>query len=278
MMNKEYEKLKKAYECIREKTDFVPEVALILGSGLGALADEIEAEAIVDYKEIEGFPQSTVPGHKGRFVFGRIGDVKTVIMQGRVHYYEGYAMSDVVLPTRLMGMMGAKVLFLTNAAGGCNPDYDAGDFMLIRDQIMAFVPNPLIGPNMEELGTRFPDMSDLYSESLRELIKKTAGRLGTGLKEGVYVQFTGPSFETPAEIRMASMLGGDAVGMSTAVEAVAGHHMGMQVCGISCISNKAAGLSETPLTHEEVQETADRVAPYFRELVKESIREIGKTL
>ena len=277
-MSKEYEKLKKAYGCIREKTDFVPDAALILGSGLGALADEIEAEAIVDYNDIEGFPVSTVLGHKGRFVFGRIGDVKVVIMQGRVHYYEGYEMNDVVLPTRLMGMMGAKVLFLTNAAGGCNPDFSAGDFMLIRDQIMAFVPNPLIGPNMEELGTRFPDMSDLYSRELKDIIKSTAKELDIDLKEGVYVQFTGPSFETPAEVRMASLAGGDAVGMSTAVEAVAGHHMGMQVCGISCISNKAAGLSETPLTHEEVQETADRVAPYFRELVKASIRNIGKTL
>ena len=277
-MSKEYEKLKKAYGCIREKTDFVPDAALILGSGLGALADEIEAEAIVDYNDIEGFPVSTVLGHKGRFVFGRIGDVKVVIMQGRVHYYEGYSMSDVVLPTRLMGLMGAKVLFLTNAAGGCNPDFSAGDFMLIRDQIMAFVPNPLIGPNMEELGTRFPDMSDLYSRELKDIIKSTAKELDIDLKEGVYVQFTGPSFETPAEVRMASLAGGDAVGMSTAVEAVAGHHMGMQVCGISCISNKAAGLSETPLTHEEVQETADRVAPYFRELVKASIRNIGKTL
>ena len=278
MMNKEYEKLKKAYDCIREKTDFVPDVALILGSGLGALADEIESEAIVDYKDIEGFPQSTVQGHKGRFVFGHIGDVKVVIMQGRVHYYEGYAMTDVVMPTRLMGMMGAKVLFLTNAAGGSNPDFNAGDFMLIRDQIMSFVPNPLIGPNIDELGTRFPDMSDLYSAQLRSIIRETAEGLGIDLKEGVYVQFTGPSFETPTEVRMASMLGGDAVGMSTAVEAVAGHHMGMQVCGISCISNKAAGLSETPLTHAEVQETADRVAPFFRELVKASIREIGKNL
>lgn len=277
-MSKEYDKLKKAYDCIRGKTDFVPDVALILGSGLGALADEIEAEAIVDYSEIEGFPVSTVVGHKGRFVFGKIGQVKVVIMQGRVHYYEGYAMSDVVLPTRLMGMMGAKVLFLTNAAGGANLDFHAGDFMLIRDQIMAFVPNPLIGENIEELGPRFPDMSDLYDHELRSVIKKAAGRLGIALKEGVYVQFTGPSFETPAEVRMASMAGGDAVGMSTAVEAVAGHHMGMKICGISCISNKAAGLSETPLTHEEVQETADRVAPFFRELVKESIRDIGKAL
>ena len=277
-MSKEYDKLKKAYDCVREKTDFVPDVALILGSGLGALADEIEAEAIVDYSEIEGFPVSTVVGHKGRFVFGKIGDVKVVIMQGRVHYYEGYAMSDVVLPTRLMGMLGAKVLFLTNAAGGANVDFNAGDFMLIRDQIMSFVPNPLIGENMEELGPRFPDMSELYDPELRRIIKGAAGRLGINLKEGVYIQFTGPSFETPAEIRMASMMGADSVGMSTAVEAVAGHHMGMKVCGISCISNKAAGLSANALTHEEVQETADRVAPYFRELVKQSIRDIGQTL
>lgn len=277
-MNSEYKKLLEALECIREKTDFVPEVALILGSGLGALADEIKQEISIDYKDIKGFPVSTVPGHKGRFVFGYIGAVKVVVMQGRVHYYEGYPLSDVILPTRLMGLMGAKLLFLTNAAGGSNLDYNAGDFMLIRDHIMAFFPNPLIGPNIDELGPRFPDMSEIYDKNIRDIIKATAGQLNIPLKEGVYVQFTGPSFETPAEVRMASMAGGDAAGMSTACEAVAARHMGLKVCGISCISNKAAGLSENPLSHEEVQETADRVAPLFKQLVKASIENIGKAL
>lgn len=277
-MNNDYRKLQEALECIREKTDFIPDVALVLGSGLGALADEIHQEASVDYSEIKGFPVSTVLGHKGRFVFGYIGDVKVVVMQGRIHYYEGYPLSDVVLPTRLMGMMGAKVLFLTNAAGGANLDFNAGDFMLIRDQIMAFFPNPLIGANIEELGPRFPDMSEIYDKEIRNIIKATAGKLDIPLKEGVYVQFTGPSFETPAEVRMASMAGGDAVGMSTACEAVAARHMGMKVCGISCISNKAAGLAENPLSHDEVQETANRVAPLFKDLVRTSIENIGKIL
>lgn len=277
-MSKEYEKLQAALKCVREKTDFVPDVALVLGSGLGGLADDIEQVAVVDYGDIEGFPVSTVVGHKGRFVFGYIGEVKVVVMQGRVHYYEGYSLNEVVMPARLMGLMGAKVLFLTNAAGGINLDYNSGDFMLIRDHIMAFFPNPLIGENIDELGTRFPDMTDAYSHELRKIIKATAGKLGVDLKEGVYVQFTGPSFETPAEVRMAGMLGGDAAGMSTACEAIAANHMGMKVCGISCISNKAAGLSENPLSHEEVQEIANKVAPVFKNLVKQAIVDIGKSL
>lgn len=273
----EYEKLQKALACIREKTDFVPDIGLVLGSGLGALADEIETAAVVDYKEIEGFPVSTVPGHKGRFVFGYIGDAKVVVMQGRVHYYEGYPVSDVVMPARLIGLMGAKVLFLTNASGGINGDYYAGDFMLIKDQIMSFFPNPLVGPNIDELGPRFPDATDLYDSKIRAIIKAVAGKLDINLKEGVYLQFTGPSFESPAEVRMAGMLGADAVGMSTACEAVAAHHMGIRVCGISCVTNKAAGLSGKPLSHEEVQECADKAAPLFKALVKESIKAIYKS-
>lgn len=272
----EYERLQNCVKCVRAKTDFVPDVALILGSGLGALADEIDAEAVIDYSEIEGFPVSTVPGHKGRFVFGRFGDVKVVIMQGRVHYYEGYDMHDVVLPTRLMAMLGAKILFLTNASGGVNPKFNAGDFMLITDQISCFSPNPLIGRNIDELGVRFPDMSEVYDRRLRDVITATAERLNIPLQQGIYTQLTGPSFETPAEIRMLGRLGTDAVGMSTCCEATAARHAGVRVCGISCISNKAAGLSETPLTHEEVFETANRVAPLFRQLVKESIIAFGK--
>ncbi len=276
-MSKEYKRLHNALMQIRKITDFEPEVALVLGSGLGAFADEIEQSAVIDYSQIEGFPVSTVPGHKGRFVFGTIGDVKVVIMQGRVHYYEGYPINDVIMPTRLMGMMGAKVLFLTNASGGINSDYNAGDFMVIRDQIMSFFPNPLIGENVDELGPRFPDMTSIYPPELRRIIKSTAGKLGIEVKEGVYVQFTGPTYESPAEIRMAAILGADAVGMSTACEAAAANHMGMKVCGISCISNKAAGLSANPLTHAEVQECADKAAPQFKKLIEESIKEIGRS-
>ena len=275
-MTKAYEKLQKCLACVREKTDFVPQVALILGSGLGALADELDAVATVDYADIEGFPVSTVPGHRGRFVFGSFGGVKVVIMQGRVHFYEGYSAEDVLLPTRLMAMLGAKILFLTNAAGGVNKGFRAGDFMLITDHIMSLFPNPLIGENVEELGTRFPDMSEVYDPQLRSKIIKTAQKYAIPLQQGVYCQLTGPTFETPAEVRMLATLGADAVGMSTACEAAAAKHAGLRVCGISCITNQAAGISQTPLSHEEVFETANRVAPLFRQLVRESIISFGE--
>ena len=273
-----YEKLCKCLACVREKTDFEPEVALILGSGLGALADEIKPVATVDYHDIEGFPVSTVAGHRGRFVFGYFGKTRVVIMQGRVHYYEGYSIEDVLLPTRLMRLMGAKVLFLTNAAGGINKGFRAGDFMLLTDHIMSFFPNPLIGANIEELGPRFPDMSEVYDADLRVKILQTAQAQGIALKQGVYCQLTGPTYETPAEIHMLGLAGADAVGMSTACEAAAGRHCGMRVCGISCITNLAAGISPVPLSHQEVFDTANRVAPDFRRLVRESIVAIGASL
>lgn len=277
-MNQAYEKLLRCYESFKSRIDFKPEVALILGSGLGDYGESIQIEAVLDYHDIEGFPVSTVPGHKGRFLFGYVGEVPVVIMQGRVHYYEGYAMEDVVLPTRLMKMMGARVLFLTNAAGGVNYDFAAGDFMMITDQISNFVPSPLIGPNIDEQGLRFSDMSEIYDKDLREILRSTARELDIPLKEGVYVQLTGPNFETPSEVKMCRILGGDAVGMSTACEAVAANHMGMKICGISCISNLGCGMTDEPLSHEEVQETADRVAPLFKELITASIIRIGKML
>ena len=259
-MSEVYEKLMKCYKSVREKTDFVPEAALILGSGLGDYADDLKIEASINYADIEGFPVSTVKGHKGRFVFAHVEGVPMVIMQGRVHYYEGYPMSDVVLPTRLMGLLGAKKIILTNAAGGVNYNFKPGDFMLITDHITTAVPNPLIGENIDELGTRFPDMSEVYAPELQEKVRKAAEKLQIPLQEGVYMQFTGPSYETPAEIRMCRTWGGDAAGMSTACEAVAANHMGMKVCGISCITNLAAGMSKQKLDHKEVQETADRVS------------------
>ena len=274
-MSKEYDKLLRCYHSVREKISFEPQVALILGSGLGDYAEQVQVEAVLDYHDIEGFPVSTVLGHKGRFVFGYIQNVPVVIMQGRVHFYEGYDMHDVVLPTRLMGMLGAKLLFLTNAAGGMQKGMHAGDFMLITGHISSFVPSPLIGPNIEELGTRFPDMSEVYKKDLQKIIRNTAKNCGIPLKEGVYVQTTGPNYETPEEIRMYRSLGADAVGMSTACEAMAANHMGMRVCGISCISNLAAGISENPLTHAEIQETADRVAPLFQQLITASIVNIA---
>ncbi len=277
-MNPVYEKLLKCYESVQSKINFKPEIALVLGSGLGDYGDSIQVVDTLDYHDIEGFPVSTVQGHKGRFIFGYVNDVPVVCMQGRVHYYEGYPMTDVVLPTRLMKMMGAKVLFLTNAAGGLNYDFAAGDFMMITDHIMNFVPSPLIGPNIDELGQRFPDMSDIYKKDLQEIIRNTAKELGIKLQEGVYIQLTGPNFETPTEVKMCRILGADAAGMSTAAEAVAANHMGMKVCGISCISNLGCGMLDQPLSHEEVQETADRVAGQFKELITAAIMNIHKSL
>ena len=274
-MNPDYDKLLRCYDSVKDRIPFAPDVALVLGSGLGDYADHIQVEAAIDYHEIEGFPVSTVPGHKGRFVFSHIEGVPVVLMQGRVHYYEGYAMTDVVLPIRLMKLMGARILFLTNASGGVNFDFAAGDLMLIRDQISSLVPSPLIGPNLDELGPRFPDMSHIYDEDLRSLIRECAAELDIPLREGVYVQFTGPAYESPQEVRMCRSLGGDACGMSTACEAVAANHMGMKICGISCISNLACGMTDQPLSHKEVQETADRVAPRFRELVTRVIGRMG---
>ena len=274
-MNTRYKKLLNCLKIVRSKTTFKPKVAFVLGSGLGGYVEEIDSEMSVNYSDIEGFPVSTVPGHSGRYVFGYVKDVPVVFMQGRVHYYEGYGISDVVLPIRLMGLLGAEVLFLTNACGGINQTFSAGDFMLISDHILLGVPSPLIGANIDELGTRFPDMSEIYNKGLREKITAAATNLGITLREGIYLQMSGPNFETPAEIRAFRELGADVVGMSTACEAVAGNHMGMKVCGISCISNLAAGISKTPLTHEEVQEMANLTAPKFKSLINESIIKIG---
>lgn len=274
-MGEVYEKLERCRDCVRKKTDFVPEAAIVLGSGLGDYAESIRVEYELSYSEIEGFPVSTVPGHAGKFIFGYVDQIPVVCMKGRVHYYEGYPISDVVLPARLMKLLGAKVLFLTNAAGGVNTSFHAGDLMLIKDHISVFAPNPLIGPNVDELGVRFPDMSAVYDGKLQQIIRETARENGIFLQEGVYAQLTGPSFESPAEIRMLRTLGCDAVGMSTVVEAIAANHMGMRVCGISCICNLAAGMTAVPLSHEEVQAAADQAAPHFKKLVTESVKRFG---
>ena len=265
------EKLEKAKEYICKRAGINPTVGIVLGSGLGNFAERAEIVSEIPYEDIPCFPRSTVEGHKGRFVFGKIGKTPVVIMQGRVHYYEGYPMEDVIMPARIMGLLGIKTLLLTNAAGGVNKGFSAGDLMLIKDHISCFVPNPLIGKNLSELGTRFPDMSEVYDRELSGRIKACAESLGTELKEGVYCQLTGPSYETPAEIKMLSVLGADAVGMSTAVEAIAARHMGVRVCGISLITNMAAGISEVPLSHEEVKEAADKAEVKFGALVERFI-------
>ncbi len=259
--------LQKALAHIRTKTNFIPDIAVVLGSGLGDFANRIEPVFSIDYKDIPGFPVSTVDGHAGNFIFGCMDGKRIVAMQGRVHYYEGYTMEEVVLPIRLMQLLGAKTLLLTNAAGGVNLTFQPGDLMLICDHISSFVPSPLRGKNKDALGTRFPDMSDVYDKALCDTIRAVARAQKLDLKEGVYLQFPGPAYETPAEIRMARTLGADAVGMSTAAEAMAAKHCGMRVCGISCITNMASGILDQPLSHDEVKETASAVADAFSKLM-----------
>lgn len=274
-MSIQYEKLEKCYEYYRSVTGFMPKVGLILGSGLGGYAKNMKVVNEIPYGDIPGFPVSTVQGHDGRFMLGYIGDLPAVVMKGRVHYYEGYPMEDVVLPTRLMKRMGIEVLFLTNAAGGINRGFRVGDFMMITDQISSFVPSPLIGENVSELGDRFPDMTHIYDEELQGWIEETAREEDIPLQKGVYLQTTGPNFESPAEIRMYSLLGADAVGMSTACEAIAARHAGVRVCGISCISNMASGISEEELSHLDVQAVADQRSGEFERIVTKSIEKIG---
>lgn len=275
-MNKEFEKINHCLEQIRSKTDFEPLMAVVLGSGLGGYASKMEVVCEIPYSEIDGFPVSTVQGHDGRFLFGYVEGVPIVAMKGRVHFYEGYAIDDVVLPIRTMGLLGAKYILLTNAAGGIDLDFEPGDLMLIEDHISSFIRSPLIGENIEELGVRFPDMSRVYDLKLCDCIRRAASNEGIDIKEGTYLQTSGPQFETPTEIKMFRTLGASAVGMSTVVEAIAAHHMGLRVCGISCISNMAAGILDQPLTHSEVQITADKVAHKFERLVSGLIKEVSK--
>ena len=275
-MKKEYEMLKRCCEYCRTKTDFSPRIGLVLGSGLGDFAKCVQVECEIPYKDIPGFPVSTVAGHDGRYIFGWIEDVPVVLMKGRVHYYEGYSMEEVVRPIRLLKLFGVEILFLTNAAGGINLEFSAGDFMLITDQISQFIPSPLRGTNLEEMGARFPDMSEIYNKELCDIIRQTAKAEQINLKEGVYIQFPGPNFESPAEVRMAGILGADAVGMSTACEGIAARHMGMKTCGISCVVNMGCGIQKTPLNHEEVQAMGRKRAPEFQRLVRQSILSMGK--
>lgn len=254
-----------------ELIDFKPELGLVLGSGLGFFADDcIQVEGVLPYAEIAGMPVSTVPGHAGRFVYGRLGEKRVIAMQGRFHFYEGYDMAQLTLPIRLMRQLGVQTLFLTNAAGGINRAYTPGDFMLLQDHINFLGTNPLIGTGAGD-GPRFPDMSAVYDPALRAAIREWAQSSGLDLKEGVYLATTGPSFETPAEIRAFAALGADAVGMSTVPEAIVARQCGMRVVAISCITNAAAGISPQPLSHEEVTETADRVRPQFAALLSGAV-------
>ncbi len=252
--------------------EFKPELGLVLGSGLGFFADErIEVLGRLPYGELEGFPVSTVPGHAGQFVYGTLEGKRVICMQGRFHFYEAYSMAELSMPIRLMHQMGVGTLVLTNAAGGINREYVPGDFMLLSDHINFLGTNPLIGWAGNE-GVRFPDMSEVYDASLRAKLRDWAAAAGLDLKEGVYLATTGPSFETPAEIRAFAALGADAVGMSTVPEAIVARKLGIRVLGLSCITNAAAGISKTPLSHEEVSETADRVRLQFADLLTAVLR------
>lgn len=274
IMSEMYEKIKNCVNVIRSRTDFVPKVALVLGSGLGGFADKIRSVCNIDYKDIDGFPCSTVSGHDGKFIFGYVGSVPVVAMKGRVHYYEGYDIADVVLPIRVMKLLGAEKLILTNAAGGINKSYKSGEFMLLKGHISSFVPSPLRGENIDELGPRFPDMSEVYDSDMRKIILNVANELRIPMHEGVYIQTQGPNYETPEEIKAYAMLGADAVGMSTSVEAIVAKHMGMRIAAISCISNMAAGISKAPLSHEEVKQTADQVSIQFEQMLEQIVAEI----
>lgn len=268
-MNTQIAKIHPALAAIQVKAgDFKPEIALILGSGMGLLADEVENPIKVPFSEIPGFPQSTVKGHKGRLVIGSLAGKNVVIMQGRVHFYEGYPMTQLGFPVKVMQAMGADKLIVTNAAGAVNADFEPGDLMVIRDHINFTFRNPLIGPNNDEIGPRFPDNSQTYTPELMELALDQGRKQGIDLKEGVYLMNTGPTYETPAEVKVARFLGADAVGMSTFPEALTANHSGMKVLGISFIGNMAAGMSGEALTHTEVIETMELVKDKFIALIR----------
>ena len=264
-----YDTVKQSADFIKNKLEGTPEIGLILGSGLGVLADEIENPIAIPYSDIPNFPVSTVHGHAGQLVIGTLEGKTVVAMQGRFHFYEGYSMDKVTFPVRVMKLLGVEKLIVTNAAGGVNESFKPGDLMLISDHINFMGTNPLIGPNDDRFGTRFPDMSTPYDKEFMELARKTAEELNIKIQEGVYVGNTGPTYETPAEVRMARIIGGDAVGMSTVPEVIVANHSGMRVLGISCITNMAAGIRDQPLDHNEVIETTAKVRNDFLRYVKE---------
>ncbi|QPA29931.1 purine-nucleoside phosphorylase [Thermaerobacillus caldiproteolyticus] len=273
-MNKQA--IDKAATYLQEKFPTPPQIGLILGSGLGVLAEEIEQAIKIPYEQIPEFPVSTVEGHAGQLVYGQLQGATVVAMQGRFHYYEGYSFDKVTFPVRVMKALGVEQLIVTNAAGGVNERFQPGDLMIITDHINNMGSNPLIGPNDPDLGVRFPDMTEAYSKRLRQLAKDVADRLNIRVQEGVYVANTGPSYETPAEIRMIRTIGGDAVGMSTVPEVIVARHAQMEVLGISCISNMAAGILDQPLTHDEVIETTEKVKADFLRLIKAIVAEMAK--
>lgn len=266
--------MEQTIEYIRKKIgDFNPEIGIILGSGLGDFADSFES-IIVPYNEIPGFQKSNVAGHKGQLVFAEVNGKKVVMMQGRYHFYEGHSMQTVTFPVKVMKKLGVKTLIITNAAGAVSGEFTPGELMFITDHINFMGTNPLIGANDDTLGTRFPDMSEVYNEELIDLAEDIAEKLGISYQKGVYVATTGPSYETPAEIVMFRKLGGNAVGMSTVPEAIVANYCGLKVLGISCLTNYAAGVADCPLNHQEVIDTANRVKESFKNLLSEFIKQV----
>jgi len=266
--------IREAADYIGARTDVRPAIALVLGSGLGVLADEIENAVTFSYADIPHFPVSTVEGHAGELLIGTLAGQPVLLMKGRFHMYEGYGAETVSFPVRVMKALGVTTLLVTNAAGGINASFQPGDLMLISDHINFMFKNPLIGPNDPEVGVRFPDMSEAYSKRLRALARAVGKKVGVSFQEGVYAGLLGPTYETPAEIRMLRTLGADAVGMSTVPETIAARHSGIEVLGISCISNMAAGMLDQPLNHAEVMETAERVRETFIRVVKGIVAEL----
>jgi purine-nucleoside phosphorylase len=274
----EFARAGRAAKFILSKTKLRPKIALVLGSGLGAFADEFANATRVPYGRIPGFPRPTIEGHAGCLVIGKVGEVPVAAMQGRVHLYEGYSIADVVFPLRVLGRLGIRAAILTNAAGAINPGFGQGALVVIRDHINLQGTNPLIGPNDERFGPRFPDMSQAYWKAYRDFTRAEAARLGIPIREGVYAAVTGPSFETPAEIRYLKSIGADMVGMSTVPEVIVARHMGLRVLGISCLTNMAAGILDQPITHAEVLETGERVRTQFVALLRAVIPRIAAGL
>jgi purine-nucleoside phosphorylase len=267
-----------AAQLILSRTPLRPEIGLVLGSGLGAFADSLSEATRVPYAEIPSFPQSTAIGHAGRLVIGKAGNVAVAAMQGRVHQYEGYSAQEVAFPIRVFGRMGMKAVILTNAAGGINLTYSQGALVLLRDHINLQGTNPLVGPNDERFGVRFPDMTRPYSKEFRQVAREEASKLGIPLHEGVYAAMLGPSYETPAEIEYLRRIGADLVGMSTVAEVIAARHMGMNVLAISCVTNMAAGILDQPLSHAEVMETGERVKSTFEALLRAVLPRVARLL
>ena len=275
MENYVFQQYQESAEALRRRLNgFVPRVLLILGSGLGELGGEVEDPVVVPYEEVPHMKRSTAPGHQGRFLFGTLSGQKVAVMQGRLHAYEGWSFADAAYPIRVLRLLGAETLVVTNAAGAVNDAFDVGDIMLITDHIKLFAPSPLTGPNVEEFGPRFPDMTHVYTPALQEAAREAAEKLDLRLRKGVYMYFPGPQYETPAEIRAARILGADAVGMSTVPESIAAAHCGMKVLGFTLCTNMAAGVLDQPLSGEEVIEAGKLAAPRFTALVKACLEQV----